>query len=101
MGNPTFATDFGGGPATDGLGTNRLLAIIAANGQVAAGSSNGGILLPASDYVAYSYYGATNNIQTATYKTGGSGGATVATLTFTYVGNGAANDDNVASITKS
>lgn len=60
----------------------------------------GGIAIPASDYVAYTYYGSTNNIQTATYKTGGSGGTTVATLTFTYVGSGVANDDKIATITK-
>jgi hypothetical protein len=104
MANPIFATDFSGGPATDGLGATRLLALIAAATQASAtgtSGSNGGILIPASDYVAYSYYGVTNNIQTATYKSGGSGGTTVATLTFTYVGGGAANDDNVASITKS
>lgn len=104
MANPTFATDFSGGPATDGLGATRLLALIAAATQTSAssmGGSNGGILIPASDYVAYTYCGSTNNIQTATYKSGGSGGSTVATLTFTYVGSGVANDDNVASITKS
>jgi len=31
-------------------------------------------------------YDASNRISTATYKTGGAGGATVATLTLTYVG---------------
>ena len=66
----------------------------------AGSASSSGIAIPYSDYVSYAYYGSTNNIQTATYKTGGSGGTTVATLTFTYVGGGAANDDNVASITK-
>lgn len=69
--------------------------------QAASGGSSNGILIPSSDYVAYTYYGATNNIETAVYKTGGSGGSTVATLTFTYVGGGAANNDNVATLTKS
>lgn len=71
------------------------------NGNTGGGASNNGIAIPASDYVGYTYYGATNNIHTAVYKTGGSGGATVATLTFTYVGNGVSNDDNVSSVTKS
>lgn len=68
---------------------------------IAPGGGNGGIQLPASDYVAYTYYGSTNNIETATYKVGGSGGTTVATLTYTYVNGGAADDDNIASVTKS
>ena len=58
----------------------------------------GGLSLPPADYVAYTYVGSTNNIETATYKTGGSGGTTVATLTFTYVADGAADDDKIESI---
>jgi hypothetical protein len=36
MANPAFATDFDGGPATDALGQNRLLALIAAATQASA-----------------------------------------------------------------
>ena len=61
----------------------------------------GGIVIPVSDYVSFTYYGSTNNIHVATYKTGGSGGTTVATLTYTYVGGGAADNDDIATITKS
>jgi len=57
-----------------------------------------GIAVPPADYVAYTYLGSTNNIATAVYKIGGSGGTTVATLTFTYVDDGAADDDKIESI---
>jgi len=60
----------------------------------------GGIVIPVSDYVGFTYYGLTNNIHVATYKTGGSGGTTVATLTYAYVGLGAADNDDISSITK-
>lgn len=60
---------------------------------------SGGLLLPPHDYEAYTYVGSTNNVNTVTAYAGGSGGVTVGTLTFTYVGAGAANDDNVASVT--
>lgn len=57
--------------------------------------------IPAFDYQAFTYVGATNNVSTIVFKSGGSGGATVATLTFTYVAAGAADDDDVATITQS
>jgi len=70
-------------------------------GKLLQSAAADGISIPMSDYVAYTYVasGAADNdrISTATYKTGGSGGTTVATLTFTYVGS----TNNVASITKS
>jgi hypothetical protein len=50
------------------------------------------------DYVAFTYYGSTNNVHTEVFKTGGSGGTTVATLTYGYTGGGAANDDTITSI---
>jgi hypothetical protein len=56
--------------------------------------------LPVYDYFEITYFGATNNIATIVYKTGGSGGSTVATLTFTYVGGGVANDDLIATVTQ-
>ena len=55
--------------------------------------------IPSHYYVAFTYYGSTNNIHTISYKTGGSGGTTVATVTYTYVGSGASNDDSIATIT--
>ncbi len=39
------------------------------------------------DYISLTYVGATDNVATVTYKTGGSGGATVAVLTLTYDGS--------------
>ena len=45
------------------------------------------------DYVLLGYTGM--NMTTATFKTGGSGGTTVATLTMTYDGN-----NNMTSVTK-
>jgi len=55
--------------------------------------------IPAYDYIALTYVASGNGvgeIETITYKTGGSGGTTVATLTLAY------NADNkISSITKS
>ena len=81
-----------------GDSTNTLLAKIAAS---TAAPVVPGFALPAYDYFAIAYIGATNNISTITYKTGGSGGTTVAVLTFTYVAAGAADDDKVATCTLS
>ena len=61
----------------------------------------GGLSLPPSDYVACTYVGSTNNVSAATYKIGGSEGTTVATLSFTYVDDGAADNDKIASATLS
>ena len=60
-----------------------------------------GFSIPAHDYVAYTYVGVTNNVATATYKTGGASGTTVALLTYTYVAAGAADNDDIATITRS
>jgi len=51
--------------------------------------------LPAYDYVSLSSYDANNNPGTITYKLGGSGGTTVATLTLSYSGT------NITSIARS
>lgn len=60
----------------------------------------GAALVPtAYDYVALTYVASGDGIgeiETATYKTGGSGGTTVATLTLAYDAN-----DKLASVTKS
>lgn len=58
----------------------------------------GGFTLTGYDYIALTYVAAGNGvgeIETATFKTGGAGGTTIATLTLTY------NDSNeVATVTK-
>jgi len=60
-----------------------------------------GFDIPSHDYVALTYHGSTNNINTATYKVGGASGTTVAVLTLVYVGGTpSANDALVSSITK-
>jgi len=61
-----------------------------------------GLNIPQHDYVSISYVGVTNNIDQVVYKEGGSGGQTVATLTFTYVGGTPAADDaDIATVTRS
>jgi hypothetical protein len=52
-----------------------------------------GLEIPTHDYVSLTYTG--NNLTGVVYKTGGSGGTTVATLTLTYSGS------NLTSVTKS
>ena len=58
-----------------------------------------GFNVPPHDYQAFTYIasGAADNddVETITFKLGGSGGTTVATLTFTYVGS----TNNVATAT--
>ena len=44
-----------------------------------------GLNIPQHDYIAFTYYGATNNAQTVTYREGGASGTVGATVTFTYV----------------
>ena len=53
-----------------------------------------GLSIPEHDYSSLSYTG--TNLTGVIYKTGGSGGTTVATLTLVYDGN-----DNIISVTKS
>lgn len=53
-----------------------------------------GLEIPEHDYIALSYTG--SNLTGVVYKTGGSGGTTVATLTLAYDGS-----DNLISVTKS
>ena len=53
-----------------------------------------GLSIPEHDYTSLSYTG--TNLTGVVYKTGGSGGTTVATLTLAYDGN-----DNLISVTKS
>lgn len=53
-----------------------------------------GLSIPKHDYVSLSYTG--TNLTGVVYKTGGSGGTTVATLTLAYDGS-----SNLTSVTKS
>jgi hypothetical protein len=53
-----------------------------------------GLEIPEHDYIDLSYTG--SNLTGVVYKTGGSAGTTVATLTLAYDGN-----DNLISVTKS
>lgn len=66
--------------ATDGPGVANLASIA-------------GLAIPAHDYIALSYTG--TNLTGVTYKTGGSGGTTVGTLTLAYSGS------QLTSVTKS
>ena len=57
-----------------------------------------GLEIPNHDYIALTYVTVGNGIgeiETAVFKTGGSGGTTVATLTLAYDAN-----DNLISVTK-
>jgi len=61
--------------------------------------SPGGLDIPVHDYIALTYVAAGNGvgeIETVVYKTGGSGGSTVATLTLAYDAN-----DKLSTVTKS
>ena len=61
-----------------------------------------GLNIPQHDHVSISYVGVTNNIDQVVYKEGGSGGQTVATLTFSYTTNPPTTDDTpLASVTRS
>lgn len=55
---------------------------------------SGGLDIPAHDYIDLSYTG--SNLTGVVYKTGGSGGTTVATLTLAYDGS-----NNLISVAKS
>lgn len=56
-------------------------------------ASIAGLTIPAHDYISLSYTG--SNLTGVVYKTGGSGGTTVATLTLAYTGS------QLTSVTKS
>lgn len=53
-----------------------------------------GLIIPGHDFVDYSYTG--SNLTQIVYKTGGSSGTVVATLTIAYDGN-----NRITSVTKS
>lgn len=53
-----------------------------------------GLQIPKADYISLGYTG--SNLTSVVYKTGGSGGTTVATLTLAYDGS-----NNLISVTRS
>ncbi len=59
-----------------------------------------GMCIPPWDHLTLTYVGVTNNIATATYRRGGGSGKIVAALAFTYIASGAADDDDIATITR-
>jgi hypothetical protein len=63
----------------------------ASGNQITLGS---GLVTAPFDYIALSNYDVNNNPGTITYKSGGAGGTTVATLTLAYSGA------NLTSVTK-
>lgn len=67
-------------------------------GIISGGSRSADFSIPSYDTIEFTYIGATNNVDTQVFKLGAT---TVSTLTFTYVGAGAANDDMVSSIVQS
>lgn len=50
------------------------------------------------DSFTTTFIGATNNIATRTFYMGGTSGRSVAIMTFTYLGSGAASDDDVSTL---
>ena len=75
--------------------TNALLTTTAADTALikASAASIAGLSIPPNDFISLSYTGA--NLTGVVYKTGGSSGTTVATLTLAYSGS------NLISVTKS
>jgi hypothetical protein len=92
-GNPIPVSDAGGSLTVDGPLTD---AELRATAVPVSGTVNvlTGLEIPEHDYIDLSYTG--SNLIGVVYKTGGSGGTTVATLTLVYDGN-----DNLTSVTKS
>jgi hypothetical protein len=62
-----------------------------------------GLNIPQHDFVQCAYYAGTNNLQTVTYREGGSGGTVVATVNFTYTPTQppTANDALLLNVTRS
>lgn len=89
----------GGDPIPVDIGTNIDVTIDNASIEVSNDSGNPipvvtGLEIPEHDYISLGYTG--SNLTSVIYKTGGSGGTTVATLTLAYDGS-----DNLTSVTKS
>ena len=75
--------------------TNGILATTAADTALikASSASIAGMAIPANDFISLSY--TSGNLTSVIYKSGGSGGTTVATLTLAYSGS------DLISVTKS
>jgi hypothetical protein len=80
-------------PYSDPNTTNGLLHAIEADIQAPLQIKLPGLNIPPYDYVSLSYTG--SNLTGVVYKTGGSSGSTVATLTLAYSGT------NLVSVAKS
>jgi hypothetical protein len=102
VGNPIPVDDAGGSLTVDDGGGSLTVdgpltdAELRATAVPVSGTVNvlTGLEIPEHDYIDLSYNG--SNLTGVVYKTGGSGGTTVATLTLAYDGN-----DNLISVTKS
>jgi hypothetical protein len=88
-----------GGVAETEVPILQQIANLLANGA-GGGGGQGSISVNGTSYAydwqSFAYFGTTNNVRTITYKTGGSGGTTVAVQRFNYVGGGAADDDDIS-----
>lgn len=80
-------------PTTTINGRTTELVAIASDSDHAVATLTG-LSIPEHDYIALSYTG--SNLTGVVYKSGGSSGTTVATLTLAYDGN-----SNLTSVTKS
>lgn len=92
----TFSTRYG--DLIQGLDPDKKVKFITVDTTGALNTSDG-FNISKYDYVALTYVAAGNGageIETVTYKTGGVGGTTIATLTLAYNG-----DNEISSITKS
>jgi hypothetical protein len=102
VGNPIPVDDAGGSLTVDDGGGSLTVdgpltdAELRATAVPVSGTVNvlTGLEIPEHDYIDLSYTG--SNLIGVVYKTGGSAGTTVATLTLAYDGN-----DNLISVTKS
>lgn len=57
-----------------------------------------GFPIPSYCVIDFTYYGSTNNIKTQTFRASDTTGEVVGMLTFSYVGGGASNNDNISRI---
>jgi hypothetical protein len=80
------------------VGDSALGEVFVKVGIVSGGNRSADFSIPSYDTIEFTYIGATNNVDTQVFKLGAT---TVATLTYTYVGAGAADNDRVASIVQS
>ena len=75
-----------------------LLEALTSSSAIVTVSNGSSFSVPDFDQQAFTYIGSTNNINTIVFK---KDTVAVATLTFTYVAAGAADDDKIQTITKS